>query len=50
MSEGKNPDTGNRIFDGIEVDDDGLAIAYYVHNTYPWQITSEPTKCSEWRQ
>lgn len=44
MSEGKNPENGNRIFDGIEVDDDGLAVAYYVHNTYPWQITSEPTK------
>ena len=42
MSEGKNPDNGNRIFDGVEVDDDGLAVAYYVYNTYPWQITSEP--------
>lgn len=43
MTNGRNPENGNRIFDGVEVDDDGLAVAYYVHNTYPWQITSEPT-------
>ncbi|MCC8078957.1 MAG: phage portal protein, partial [Oscillospiraceae bacterium] len=38
---------GNRIFDGVEVDDDGAVTAYYVHNTYPWQITSTAT---EWNR
>lgn len=44
LTEGKNPTTGNRIFDGVEVDASGMVTAYYVHNTYPWQITSEPEK------
>ena len=44
ITDGKNPDNGNRIFDGVEVDAGGMAAAYYVHNTYPWQITAEPTK------
>jgi len=38
---GKNPETGNRIFDGVEVDASGMVVAYYVHSTYPWEITSE---------
>ena len=44
LTEGKNPTNGNRIFDGVEVDASGMVAAYYVHNTYPWQITSEPEK------
>ncbi len=45
LTDGKNPDTGNRIFDGVEVDASGMVVAYYVHNTYPWQITGDP---EEW--
>lgn len=41
VTNGKNPDTGNRIFDGVEVDSSGMAVAYFVHSTYPWEITSE---------
>ena len=37
-------ENGNRIYDGVEVDSDGMAVAYYVHNTYPNQITTEETK------
>ena len=44
ITDGKNPENGNRIFDGVEVDNDGMVVAYYVHNTYPWQTTTEPTK------
>ena len=44
ITDGKNPSNGNRIFDGVEVDNDGMVVAYYVHNTYPWQTTTEPTK------
>ena len=34
---------GNRIYDGVEINSDGLAVAYYIRNTYPSQITKEPT-------
>ena len=44
ITDGKNSENGNRIFDGVEVDNDGMVVAYYVHNTYPWQTTTEPTK------
>ncbi len=40
MTEGK-AENGNRIFDGVEVDAGGMVTAYYVHNTYPWQTTTE---------
>ena len=32
ITDGKNPENGNRIFDGVEVDNDGMVVAYYVHN------------------
>lgn len=38
---------GNRIFDGVEVDKNGMIVAYYIRNTYPYQITAEPT---EWQR
>ena len=43
-TDGKNRDTGNRIFDGVEVDAEGRAVAYHIRNTYPNQYTSEQTK------
>lgn len=43
-TDGTNPQNGNRIFDGVEVGGSCRAVAYYVHNTYPWEITAEPTK------
>lgn len=43
ITDGRNPDNGNRIFDGVEVDASGMVVAYYIRNTYPWQITGEPT-------
>lgn len=44
LAEGKNPENGNRIFDGVEVDGAGMVVAYYVHSTYPWQMTTEQEK------
>ena len=41
---GKNPTTGNTIYDGVEVDSNGRVVAYHISNTYPHQITSEPQK------
>lgn len=42
-TEGVNPDNGNRIFDGVEVDGNGAVVAYHIRNTYPYQVTSEQT-------
>lgn len=44
ITNGKNPQTGNRIFDGVEVDAGGMVIAYYIHSTYPWELTSTEDK------
>ncbi len=43
ITDGRNPDNGNKIFDGVEVDSDSMITAYHIRNTYPWQITGEPT-------
>lgn len=37
-------ENGNRIFDGVEVDSSGKAVAYYVANTYPFQQIIVPTE------
>ena len=34
---------GNTIFDGVEVDKNGMIVAYYIANTYPYQTTIIPT-------
>ena len=44
ITDGVNPNTGNRIYDGVEVDESGMVVAYYIRSTYPWQITSEPVE------
>ena len=43
VTDGVNPNTGNRIYDGVEVNASGMVVAYHIRNTYPWQITAEPT-------
>lgn len=43
VTEGKNPNNGNRIYDGVEVNRDGTVVAYWFRNTYPYQITYQPT-------
>lgn len=40
-------ENGNRIYDGVEVDSSGKIVAYYIRNTYPFQITAVPT---EWQR
>lgn len=37
---GRDPDTGNIIYDGVEVDDAGAVVAYHISNTYPNDIIS----------
>ncbi len=47
-TEGRVPDgedgAGNMVYDGVEVDGDGRAVAYYVSNVYPRQITAQIQK------
>lgn len=43
VTEGRNPANGNRIFDGVEVDGNGMVVAYHIRSTYPWQTVAEPT-------
>ena len=43
LSYGKNPDNGNVIHDGIEVDGSGMVVAYHMRNTYPFEATDEQT-------
>lgn len=42
ITDGK-AENGNKIYDGVEVNDDGQVVAYYISNTYPWEITQIPT-------
>lgn len=41
LTDGK-ADNGNKIFDGVEVDENGAIVAYYVHNTYPNELHTDP--------
>ena len=38
------PGAGNRVYDGVEVDDHGLVVAYYVCNGYPMEFQHLPLK------
>ena len=35
---GKNADNGNTIYDGVEVDKDGMVVAYHIRSTYPFEL------------
>jgi lambda family phage portal protein len=40
---GKNPDNGNTIYDGVEVDENGMVQAYHIRNTYPFEVGATTT-------
>ena len=40
---GRNPDTGNAIYDGVEVSPDGMVEAYHIRSTYPYEIGAPST-------
>lgn len=41
---GKNPKNGNTIYDGVEVNKNGKAVAYWIRNTYPFENSLEQTE------
>lgn len=41
---GKNPETGNTIYDGVEVDNNGAVVAYHVRSSYPFEVGAPTTK------
>lgn len=43
ITEGKTKE-GNRIYDGVEIDGEGMIVAYHIRNTYPYQVTAEKTE------
>lgn len=44
QTKGKDPTTGNTIYDGVEVDRNGAIVAYHIANTYPYQYDGTPTE------
>ena len=42
ITDGENEKNGNKIYDGVEVDKNGMVVAYHVSNNYPWQLTWDP--------
>lgn len=40
---GKTED-GNTIFDGVEIDSNGMVVAYHIANSYPYEFTAEQTE------
>lgn len=43
VPEGK-PGAGHKIYDGVEVDENGLVEAYYIRNAYPFEYVTEDIK------
>ena len=43
---GRNPDTGNTVFDGVEVDGNGAVVAYHIRSNYPFEIGGPATTWS----
>lgn len=41
---GRNPDTGNTIYDGVEVDKNGMVAAYHIRSTYPFELGAGQTE------
>lgn len=42
-TEGKNKENGNSIYDGVEVDKDGMIVAYHICSRYPGSRSIEKT-------
>lgn len=47
---GKNPDNGNEIYSGVEINSDGAVVAYWVCNQYPYVMTSLNSSSIDWKR
>lgn len=47
--QGENPDNGNRIISGVEIDSSGAVVAYWISNIYPGD-PANPTGKIEWQR
>lgn len=44
ITTGKNPDTGNTVYDGVEVDGNGMVVAYHIRSNYPFEVSGPTTE------
>lgn len=44
LTSGVNADNGNKIRDGVEIDAQGMPVAYWFRDTYPHESTADATK------
>lgn len=44
LTDGINPATGNRILDGVEIDSEGMIVAYHICNAYPYEVNPPAEK------
>jgi lambda family phage portal protein len=40
---GRNPENGNTIYDGVEVDGNGMVVAYHIRSNYPFELGAPTT-------
>jgi len=40
---GRNPTTGNAIYDGVEIDGNGAAVAYHIRSNHPFEVGAPTT-------
>lgn len=48
ITEGKNPENGNEIVSGVEIDKEGVTVAYWVCNAYPSSNGLDASKPRKW--
>lgn len=48
--EGRNPDNDNQIVSGVELDDSGMTVAYWISNTYPITTGLDANKFRKWER
>lgn len=46
LTTGRNTDNGNKVYDGVEIDSDGMPVAYWFRSTYPQEAAAVGTTWS----
>ena len=47
---GQNPDNGNEIYSGVEIDKNGATVAYWICNQYPYTMTGYTFEPPAWKR